>query len=112
MNRTIIILLLSNLVNCAFAQSGMILRSGPTEIHLNEKPVSSIMARGKTNELEDELTDGQRIKTPELPLTEEQYDFLAGNIIGTRDIPLEQALELKKKTLGGQQAKNLLERYG
>jgi hypothetical protein len=55
------------------------------------------MARGKTNELEDELTDGQRIKTPKLDLTEEQYDFLAGHLIGTRDMSLEQVMVIKQR---------------
>ncbi len=89
MKRTVIILLVSSLVNFAFAQNGMILKNGPIEIQLNEKPVASLMSRGKTNELENELTDGKRIKTPLLDLTEEQYDFLASNIIGSRDITLK-----------------------
>ena len=32
-----------------------------------------------------------------MDLTDEQYDFLADNLVGTRSIPLEQALELKKR---------------
>ena len=91
------ILLTLGLGSFAGAGKAQTLRNGSIEIQLNAKPIASLMSRGKTNELEDELTDGRRSKTPELNLTEEQYDFLASNLISTRSIPLEQAEELKKR---------------
>jgi len=97
MKRIVYIFLTLSIGSVAPAGNGRTLKRGSIEIQLNAEPVASLMSRGKTNELEEKLTDGRRMKTPELNLTEEQYDFLAGNLIGTRSIPMEQAEALKKR---------------
>ena len=66
MKRAFIFLLISGIVNHIFAQNGNTLKNGPIEIQLNEEAVTSIWARGKTNEVEDDLTDGNIIKLPKL----------------------------------------------
>ena len=63
MKKLVCILLALSIGSFAVAGRGRTLKEGSIEIQINAKPVASLMSRGKTDELEEKLTDGRRIKT-------------------------------------------------
>ena len=95
MKRTIIILLVSSLVNFAYAQEGMILKNGPIAIQLNREAGVSMQGIPKPHNVDKKYKDVARIE--DVRLSDEQVNYIADKIVVTRNIPHEEAQRLKKR---------------